>query len=91
MSEPNKINILGMELDEWTHKSCVAHFGVGDDWATLCDIRSKEQGKGHATELLGKAIKYYKALKKEVGGSVALNQRMRNIYKRLNIKEFKDE
>ena len=86
--KPVKVNILGMELDEWTHKSCIAHFGVGYNWATLCDIESKEKEKGHATELLIEAIKYYEALNKNFGGSVALNHKMRNLYQKLNINEY---
>ena len=49
------IEIMGMKLDQWTNKSCVANFGIGDDWATLYDIQSNEESKGHATELLKKA------------------------------------
>ena len=37
---------MGMELERWTNKSCVADFGVGNNWATLYSIESKEQGKG---------------------------------------------
>ena len=83
-----KVNIMGMELDEWTNKSCVAHFGLGTDWATLYDIESKEPGKGHATELLTKAKKFYENRGKCFGGDVALNDRMRKIYQRLNITEY---
>lgn len=81
-------NIMGMELEEWTNNSCVAHFGIGDDWATLYDIKSKEQGKGHATELLIMAKKYYEKQGKKFGGSVALNDRMRKIYQKLKIEEY---
>ena len=83
-----KKNIMGMELDEWTNKSCIAHFGVGDDWATLYDIQSREEGKGHATELLKEAKTYYENQGKEFGGNVALNERMRKIYRELGIKEY---
>ena len=83
------VNILGMKLEQWTNKSCVANFGIGEEWATLYDIKSEEQGKGHATELLIEAKKYYEGQKKDFGGSVALNDRMAKIYQRLNIKEYK--
>ncbi len=83
------VNILGMETEEWANKSCIAHFGVGDDWATLYDIQSKEEGKGHATELLREAKSYYEKQGKRFGGDVALNERMRKIYQRLNIKEYR--
>ncbi len=79
---------MGMELDQWVNKSCMANFGVGDDWATLYNIESKEQGKGHATELLIEAKKYYEGLGKKFGGSIALNDRMRKIYQELGIKEY---
>lgn len=82
------IEIMGMKLDQWTNKSCVANFGIGDDWATLYDIQSNEESKGHATELLKKAKEYYEKKGKRFGGSVALNERMRKIYKRLKIKEY---
>lgn len=83
------VNILGMELEQWENKSSVANFGIGDDWATLYDIHSLEQGKGHATELLIEAKKHYEELGKKFGGSVALNERMRKIYERLGIEEYK--
>lgn len=82
------VNILGMELEQWTNKSCVANFAIGDDWATLYDIESKEEGKGHATELLIEAKKHYEGQGKRFGGDVALNDRMRKIYQELGIKEY---
>jgi hypothetical protein len=87
--KPQKVNILGMELDEWKLDSSVAHFGVGSDWATLYDIQSSIKEKGHATMLLKEAKSYYQSQNKKVGGSVALNPIMRKIYKKLNIKEYK--
>ena len=86
---PKKVNVLGMELDEWEFASCVAHFGVGSDWATLFDITSLIEGRGHATTLLREAKAYYEAQKKKVGGTVALNPIMRKIYQELKIHEFK--
>lgn len=83
------VEVLGMKLQRWTHSSCTADFGVGDDFATLYYIESKEEGKGHATELLIAAKKHYEANGYNFGGSVALNERMRSIYKRLGIKEYK--
>jgi len=79
---------MGMPLERWTYESCEAEFGVGEDWATLYRIESKEEGKGHATELLTEAKKYYEGKGLRFGGSFALNERMRSIYKRLNIKEY---
>lgn len=86
---PVKVNILGMELDEWRVDSCIAHFGVGEDWATLYDIESEIRRQGHATTLLLEAKAYYEKQGKKFSGTVALNPGMRRIYKKLKIKEFK--
>jgi len=86
--EHKKENCMGMELEVWRNKSCRAEFGTGDDWATLYLIESEEQGKGHATELLVEAKRYYEERGLSFGGSVALNSRMREIYQRLGIKEY---
>ncbi len=77
-------------LEIWKHKSCVAEFGFDETWATLYYIESMEEGKGHATELLTEAKKYYEGQGKKFGGSIALNERMRAIYKRLDIEEYTD-
>ena len=79
---------MGMELDEITYLSCTAHFGVGDNWATLYDIESDVKKQGHATKLLTEAKAYYESQGKSFGGSVALNSTMRRIYKILGIKEW---
>ena len=83
-----EVNIAGMILIEWSYMSCIAHFATGDDWATLYDIKSKEQGKGHATELMKQAKIYYEKQGKKVGGTVALNNAMRKLYKKLNYHEY---
>ena len=77
-----------MELECWWHKSCAAEIGVGDDWATLYLIQSREKRKGHAEELLIEAKKYYKEQGKELRGSVALNSGMKKLYQKLDIKEY---
>ncbi len=87
-NEPKKVNILGMELDEWQYKSCVAHVGEGKDWATVGDIESQQEGKGHATSLLLVMQFHYEKKGKRFGGSVALNERMRRIYRRCGVKEY---
>lgn len=82
------VNVMGMELERWTNKSCQADIAVGDDWATLYVIESREKRKGHAEELLREAKKYYENLDKDFGGDVALNEGMRKLYQKLNIKEY---
>ncbi len=82
------ITVMGMELDRWTHESCTADFGTGDDWATLYNIRSADPGKGHATELLTAAKQFYQAEGKRFGGTVALTPRMKAIYQRVGMTEY---
>lgn len=77
-----------MELDEWTHESCVASIGIGDNWATIYSIESSEKGKGHATELLMEMQNYYKIQRKQFGSSVALSDTMSHLLKKLNIPEY---
>ena len=85
---PQKVNVLGMELDEWRYKSCLAHVGVGKDWATIYDIQSQQQGQGHATYLLLIMKSHYEGQAKKFGGSVALNERMARLYKKCGIREY---
>ena len=82
------VNIPGMPLDEWQYKSYIAHCATGKDWATLYDIESAEQGKGHATKLLLEMKDYYEGKGLTFGGSVALNNRMQRIYQRCGVREF---
>jgi hypothetical protein len=80
------IDMMGVELEEYKWKSCIAQVGTGKGWATVYSIESGEQGKGHAQELL-KLLKYvYRDVK--FGGTVALNPAMAHIYKKLGIKEY---
>ncbi len=84
------VEILGMALEQWEHETCIAHFAVGDDWATLYDISTPPQDrrKGLATALLTEAKSYYEGQGKTFGGTVALNDGMRRIYQRLWITEY---
>ena len=84
------IYALGMPLEAWRHKSCIAEFGVGDGYAMLYHIRSFVEGQGHATELLTEAKRYYESLGKIVGSTVALTSRMKGILDRLGIPEYGD-
>lgn len=86
--EISKANEMGMPLDKWEHESCTPLFGIGDTWATLYSIGSDEKKKGHATELLKEAKVHYEKLGLKFGGSVALNDGMRRIYKKLEITEY---
>ena len=88
--ERKQVTILGMKQDQWTHESCTAEFGVGNDWATLYHIYSSKPGNGHATALLIEAKKHYESQGKRFGGSVALSDRMASIYRRLGIMEYGD-
>ena len=82
------VNIIGMPLVEWCYESCVAHCATGRDWTTVYDISSSEEGKGHTTKLLLAMKGYYEGKGLIFGGSIALNDRMRRIYQRCNIKEY---
>ncbi len=92
MMKQEPVEQLGMPLIRWTHESCVAHFAVGEAdghrYATLYDIRSREEGRGHATHLLSAAKEQYEREGRRFGGTVALNDRMHKIYKRLGITEY---
>lgn len=82
------VNVMGMPLIRWSFKGCKADFGVGDDFATLYNIVSKDKGKGHASFVLQIAKSYYEKNGKRFGGTVALNDTMSHIYKKLNIHEY---
>lgn len=84
------INVLGIELEQWINRSCMADICVNDEqkWATLYNIESVEQGKGHARNLLIQAKKHFEKIGYDFGGTIALNDRMRNLYKSLGIKEY---
>ena len=86
MTNPQKVNILGMDLDEWRYKSCSAHVATEKDWATIYDIQSQQEGKGHATKLLLIMKSHYEHQDKRFGGSVALNERMARLYKKCGIR-----
>lgn len=77
-----------MPLDEWQYESCVAHCATGKDWATLYDIESADEGKGHAMQLLLAIKEYYERKGLRLGGSVALNERMRRLYQKCGVTEY---
>ncbi len=81
-NKPYKVvKILGMSLHEWEYKGCIAHFGIGEDWATLYDIESKNKGKGYATKLLKEARKYHILPIKDTKPEIKMQQ----LLKELNI------
>lgn len=82
------VDVIGMPLVRWSYKGCEVDFGVGEDFATIYSVESKDQGKGYATKLLGVAKAYYEKCGKKFGGTIALNDTMAHIYKKLNIEEY---
>lgn len=84
------ISAMGMPLEQWKYETCIAEFGVGPDWATLYHIVTPvpDRGKGYATTLLIEAKAKFEGQGKKFGGTVALNDTMKDIYKRLAIEEY---
>lgn len=83
-----KKTILGIELDEWTYKSCFADIATGDDWATIYFMMSDEPSKGHASVILQEAKEFYEALGKRFGSTVALSAPMKHLLVKFNIHEY---
>jgi len=84
--KPIKVNLFGLELDEWKYRDSVTRFAVGENghpWAFLYDIESERYRLGHVTKLLKEAKKYYQMRGRSIGGSMALNPIMQRIYKRI--------
>ena len=55
--KPIKVNLFGMELEEWKYGGSVARFAVGENghsWAILYDIESEHYGLGHWWESVAK-------------------------------------
>lgn len=75
-------------VDVWQYKSCKAEVGVGDSWATVYLMNSKEPCKGHGAILLFAMKKYYEAKGLFFGGSVALNGRMKRLYLKCQVHEY---
>ena len=82
------VNVLGMTQLEVVHKKCVAYFwfSIKEKWITLFYICSTNPWKWEAQELLNQIKKDFDWF--NIGGTVALNDTMRHIYKKLNIKEY---
>ncbi len=89
-TEPKRVNVLGMELDEWWYLSCSAHVATGENWATIYDIQSQQEGQGHAAELLLIMKSYYEGQAFIFDGSIALNKRMAWLYKKCGIREIRE-
>jgi len=82
------VSMMGMDLMEWRFISCVAHIAEGGDWATVYDIESEEQGKGHATTLLKEAKEHYESQGKRFGSTTAIHPAMKHLLQKLNIHEY---
>lgn len=82
---------MGIDLIQWRLGGAIAEFEVNEDekWATLYTIHSQFEGKLHATTLLFIAKTFYESGGFTFGGSIALNDRMRRIYQRLKIQEYR--
>jgi len=88
---PIEVIVLGMPLERWEYQSCTADFGIGEDsepWATLYNIQSSEEGKGHAAALLRAAKEHYVTEGRKVGGSVAIHPAMKHLYRKLGYIEY---
>lgn len=82
------VEVMGMNLIRITYRSCIAHVACDPDWATIYDINSSEQGKGHCQELLKQAKEFYSQHGKVFGSTVALNDAMKHILQKLEIVEY---
>lgn len=58
----------------------------GEGWATVYTVESSMPGKGYCQQLLLKLKHIYKDV--NFGSTVALNDRMKHILRKLNIKEY---
>lgn len=85
------VTVLGMPLIRYTHKSCTADVAEDTGWATVYFIASREQGKGHATELMRELKKIYEKKGKKFGCTVDLNPAIRHICDKLNIEIYDKE
>lgn len=79
---------MGMVLDQCSYESCTAEVGVGDDFATIYYIESKDKNKGHASELINRMRIHYESQGKEFATSVALSEPMKYLVKKLKLKEY---
>ena len=88
--EPEKVDSFGTILDQWTYKSCLATVGVGKAWAAIYNINSDVKGEGYASELLLRMKNFYQGKDKYVVSFAALNDTMRRLLVKHQIKEFKE-
>ena len=82
------VEVMGMNLIRITYKSCIAHIACGPDWATIYDVKSCEEGKGHCQELCKQAKEFYSQHGKVFGSTVALSPAMKHILQKLEITEY---
>lgn len=77
---------------DYRYKSCVAEVATGikedgSQWATIYTVESSEPNQGHCQTLL--RWLQYRFRDCDFGCTVALNDKMRHILHKLNIKEYK--
>lgn len=77
---------------DYRYKSCVAEVATGieedgSQWATIYTVHSSEPNQGHCQTLL--RWLQYKFRDYDFGCTIALNDKMRYILQKLNIKEYK--
>ena len=84
-------NIMGMELMCFEHRGCevqIAEFPESSS-ATIYSVESKNPGQGIATETLTYLKGWYEGHGMTLYSSVALNDKMAHILKKLEILEYK--
>lgn len=82
-----------MEKVQYKHGHIYKENGVevevaeGKGWATIYTVESRYPNQGHCQALLSKLKEIYKDV--EFGCTVALNDKMRHILNKLEIKEYR--
>jgi hypothetical protein len=82
--------VMGMELMVWEHRNCEVQISEfpEDSTATIYLVESKNPGQGIATEMLSYLKGWYEGQGMTLYSSVALNDRMKRILKKLDIPEY---
>lgn len=85
-----EVNIMGMDLLEFSYKSCIARCGYNDEekWGTIYTMNSSEPGKGHGTILIIAMKRFFEDKGYRFASSVALSPAMKHLLTKYNIKEY---